>query len=185
MSEAIAVLSFEEFCELEGRNDRRQELVGGRVYAMSGGTERHDLAAGLFYEAVAAGARNAGCRPFTANRLVRMHSSAGYYPDVMVVCGTAAHRLYEEDPTLVAEVLSPSTTDTDRREKALAFAACPSLRQYILIDPDRRRIEVAVPGHAGMAWQSYGPGDVVTTPYVALDVDSFYDALEASATTLP
>ncbi|MDP9404319.1 MAG: Uma2 family endonuclease [Actinomycetota bacterium] len=88
-------------------------------------------------------------------------------------------------PTLVAEVLSPSTTDTDRREKALAFAACPSLRQYILIDPDRRRIEVAVPGPAGMAWQSYGPGDVVTTPYVALDVDSFYDALEASATTLP
>jgi Uma2 family endonuclease len=86
-----------------------------------------------------------------------MHSSAGYHP-VMVVCGTAAHRLYEEDPTLVAEVLSPSTTDTDRREKALAFAACPSLRQYILIDPDRRRIEVAVPGPAGMAWQSYGPG---------------------------
>lgn len=184
MREAIAVLSFEEFCELEGRNDRRHELVGGRVYAMSGGTERHDLAVGLFYEAVAAGARNAGCRPFTANRLVRMRSSAGYHP-VMVVCGTAAHRLYEEDPTLVAEVLSPSTTDTDGREKALAFAACPSLRQYILIDPDRRRIEVAVPGPAGMAWQSYGPGDVVTTPYVALDVDSFYDALEASATTLP
>ena len=57
MTEAIAVLSFEEFCDAEGRSDRRRELVGGRVYAMAGGSERHDLIAGLIYEAVTSGAR--------------------------------------------------------------------------------------------------------------------------------
>ncbi|MGH9164623.1 MAG: Uma2 family endonuclease [Acidimicrobiales bacterium] len=185
MSEAIAVLSFDDFCESEGESDRRHELVGGRVYAMAGGTERHDLAAGLFYEALAAGARRAGCRPFTANRLVRTPTGAGYYPDVMVVCGPAAHRLYEQEPVLVAEVLSPSTADTDRREKATAFTSSPTLGQYILIDPDRRRIEVAVVEAGALAWQAYGPGDVVNTAFAAVDIDAFYDSLEASATTAP
>ena len=55
MTEAIAVLSFEEFCDAEGRSDRRHELVGGRVYTLAGGSERHDLVAGLIYEAVAVG----------------------------------------------------------------------------------------------------------------------------------
>lgn len=36
-----------------------------------------------------------------------------------------------------------------------------------------------------MTWQAYGPGDVVTMPYAELEVDAFYDTLEASATTLP
>jgi len=65
--------------------------VGGRVYAMAGGSERHDLTAGLIHEAMAPGARHAGCRPFTSHPLVRI-GSAGYYPDVVVVCGPASDR---------------------------------------------------------------------------------------------
>ena len=40
VSEAIAVLAFPEFCDLESRGDRRHELVGGRVYAMKSATAR-------------------------------------------------------------------------------------------------------------------------------------------------
>jgi Uma2 family endonuclease len=183
VSEAIAVLAFPEFCELESRGDHRHELVGGRVYAMAGGSERHDLAAGLLYEAVAAGARARGSRPFMASRLVRTSAGNGYYPDVVVVCGGAVHRLYEEDPTLVIEVLSPSTADTDRREKALAYTSSASLRSYILVDPDRRRFEVAESSDGVLAWRAYGPGETVPTPYAVIDVDAFYDTLDDVATT--
>lgn len=184
MSEAIAVLGIDEFCELEARGDRRHELVGGRVYDMAGGSERHDLAAGLLYEALAPAARAAGCRPFTANRLVQTAGGAAYYPDVVVVCGPAVHRLYEQDPCLVIEVLSRSTEGVDRREKAPAFAASPRLRGFVLVDPDRRRIEVAVPASGGsLCWQAYGPGDIVPTGFADIDVDEFYDRLDATATT--
>jgi Uma2 family endonuclease len=184
MSEAIAVLSFAEFCDLQAQGDRRHELVGGRVYAMAGGSERHDLAAGLLYEAIAPGARANGCRPFISNRLVRTDAGNGYYPDVMVVCGSAASRLYEQDPTLIIEVLSPSTADTDRREKALAYTASEVLRAYILVDPDRRRFEVAErTSVGGLSWRAYGPGETVGTPYGVIDVDAFYDSLDAVATT--
>jgi len=40
-------------------------------------------------------------------------------------------------------LLSPSTADTDRREKATAYASTGSLDVLLLVDPDIRRIEAA------------------------------------------
>src|SRR4051794_19648930 len=150
---------------------------------MAGGSERHDLAAGLLYEALAGGARRAGCRPFMANRLVRTRTGAGYYPDVMVVCGPAANRLYEQDPTLIIEVLSPSTAEVDRREKAAAYAASPTLHHSLLVAPDRRSIEVASARDGRLTWEAVGPGGIVSTAFGVLDIDAIHDQLDATATT--
>ena len=73
--------------------------------------------------------------------------------------------------------------DVDRREKATAYATRPSLRGYLLVDPDRRRVELARPGPEGLQWRAQGPGFVVPTPFGGLDVDDLYDALDRSATT--
>ena len=181
-TEEASSFAFEDFLWLEEDAQRRHELVGGRVYAMAGGSERHDLAAGLVYEALAPEARAKGCRPFTANRLLRT-AGATYHPDVLVVCGPAEHRYYENVASVVVEVLSPSTTDVDRREKATAYAQLPSLSAYLLVDPDRRRIEMAMPDDSGLRWDAYGPGSVLVTPMGVLDVDALYDALDQSATT--
>ncbi|MGI8537298.1 MAG: Uma2 family endonuclease [Mycobacteriales bacterium] len=181
-AEELAGATFEEFLTHEQAAPRRHELVGGRVYVMAGGSERHDLTAGLIYEALADGARTAGCRPFTSNRLLRA-GTAGYYPDVLIVCGPATDRLYEANASLVVEVLSPTTQDTDRREKASAYATLPDLAWYLLADPDRRRLEVASVESGALHWQAYGPGGVVSTAYGMLDVDRLYDAVDGSATT--
>lgn len=184
MSEAIAICSFEEFLDAEQSAERRHELVGGRVYAMAGGTERHDLVTGLVYEAVAPGARKRGCRPFMSNRLVHTPSGNAYYPDVMVGCGPAAHRLYEEAPALIVEVLSRSTSTVDRREKAVAYAGHTSLRLLLLVDPDTRRIEAARPVNGRIdRWDAYGPGDLVVTEFGDIDVDALYDLVDQTATT--
>ncbi|MCA1844572.1 MAG: Uma2 family endonuclease [Actinobacteria bacterium] len=184
MSEAIAVVSFEAFLDGEQVSEGRHELVGSRVYAMSGGSERHDLAAGLVYEALAPGARSHGCRPFTANRLVRARNGNSYYPDVMVACGAAPHRLYETDPALIVEVLSPSTADVDRREKAVAYAAATSLGLLLLVDSDARRIEAARPAQGTIGnWTVYGVGTIVTTAYGDIEVDALHDAVDRTATT--
>lgn len=59
----------------------------------------------------------------------------------------------------------------------------PALAAHLLVDPDRRRVEVAVPGRDGLTWEAYGPGSVVVTPVGTLDLDAVYDALGAAATT--
>ena len=185
MSQAAApFVPFDDFLEGEQGAERRRELVGGRVYAMSGGTERHDLVAGLIYEALAAGARAKGCRPFIGNRLVRTRDDSAYYPDVMVVCGRASHVQYETDPTLIVEVQSPSTRSIDRREKVVAYAQAASLRLILLVDPNDRRIEAAYPEQGKVQnWTVFGPGELIVTDYGVIPVDALYDELDTTATT--
>lgn len=184
MTEAIAFTTFEEFLAAESRSEVRHELVGGRVYVMAGGTERHDLAAQALWERLAPGARAGGCRSFIGNRLLRTPSSATYYPDVMVVCDRAANERYETRPSLVVEVLSSSTESIDRREKAESYARIESLHTYALLNPLFRRIEIATRDAAGhWAWKALGPGDVWQSPFGDIDLDALYDAIDAEATT--
>ena len=150
---------------------------------MAGGSERHDLIAGLIDEAVASGARATGRRPFMANRLIRTKAGSAYYPDVMVVCGPAAHRPYDMNPTLVVEVLSRSTEDVDWREKGAGV-------RYKHLDPSVRarrsrspRIEIASPSADSLAWIVLGPGDVLDTGYGVIELDALYDELDDVADT--
>jgi len=183
-AEELNVVSFEEFLARELRQERRHEFVGGRVYLMAGGTERHDLLTSLIYEALCRGARANGCRPFVANRLLRTPAGASYYPDVLIACGPAANKHYETDAALLVEVRSPSTADVDRREKLISYTLLPSLGLYLLADPDSPRVEVAThTGDGQTTWTVYGPGAVIPTRYGDLDLDEIYAVLEATATT--
>ncbi len=179
--ENLPFVTFAGYLALDEAADVRHEWVGGRVYAMSGGSERHGLMNGLVFSAVAAGARAAGCRPFQEGRRLRA-GLVSYYPDVMVVCGAAGDDQFETDASLVVEVLSPATRDADRREKATSYAGLASLQQYVLVDPDRARIEVAEPTADGLRWTAYGPGSVIFTAYGDLHVDALYAAVDAVAT---
>lgn len=184
MTEAIASISFAEFLVAETRSPARHELVGGRVYVMAGGTERHDLAAQALWESLVSGARARGCRAFLGNRLLKTPSQAAYYPDVMVICERAADEHYETAPALIVEVLSLSTESTDRREKAENYARIDSLCSYVLVHPQFRRIEVARRDQTGhWQWNAFGPGDVWCGDYVDVDIDKLYDAVDAEATT--
>ena len=103
-------MSFDDYLVQEQRSERRHEWVAGHVYAMAGGTERHDNLAGLLYERLAPVARASGCRPYQHNRKVKLGEVA-YYPDLMIVCRDAVppDTQYERDLSIVVEVLSPRT----------------------------------------------------------------------------
>jgi Uma2 family endonuclease len=58
------------------------------------------------------------------------------------------------NPTVIFEVLSPSTADFDRGFKFVAYAAIPSLQQYVLIASDRPFIEIFTRNADGL----FGPG---------------------------
>lgn len=183
MSEpAVTTLSLAEFLAWEERQAERYELVGGRAYVMTGGTERHDLMAGRLYELLAPGAWHDGCRAFISNRKLRVSSKNIYYPDVMVVCGPAEDVQQEADATLVVEILSPSTRAQDRREKVLQYGTLPSIKRYVVVEPDIRRIEVARwDAERNLTWETLGPGDQLDTPFGVWGIDAIYDAVDARA----
>ncbi len=166
--------TFEDYLSLEERSELRHEFVAGRVILMSGGTRAHDQAAFYIAQRLSDAYDKTGCAVFPHNRKVVVDRNA-YYPDVFVHCGPAEHDQYETDAVLVVEVLSPSSAVRDRRDKAAAYTRLPSLRAYLVVDPEQPKVEVYRPENGSWTWRVYGPGAVVTIDELQLDVDQLYD----------
>ena len=83
------------------------------------------------------------CQVFSAGMKLQVADDTVFYPDIMVTCDRAdlAADLALRAPTLVIEVLSPGTQSYDRSQKFAIYRRLPSLKEYILVDPDTRRVE--------------------------------------------
>jgi Uma2 family endonuclease len=166
--------SFEDYLEIEQRSELRHELVGGRAILMFGGTRAHDQAPFYLAQRLNDAYSKAGCAVFPHNRKLVIDGNA-YYPDAFVHCGPGEHDRYEVDAVIVVEVLSPSSALRDRREKAAAYVRLPSLRAYVVVDPDQPRVEVYQREEGAWTWRVFGPGMIVPIDELQLDVDQLYD----------
>ena len=148
-------MSEAEYFAAEERAATRSEYVAGEVFAMAGGSERHNRISGNVFVHLRAASRGHRCRAFMADMKLRMAAQrAFYYPDVMLVCDDADdHPHYKEErPCFIAEVLSPATASIDTREKWLHYRELPSLRYYLMVDSER--VSARLLSRAGEArWQ--------------------------------
>lgn len=134
-----------EYLEWELKSPVKHEYVDGEVYAMSGASRRHNLIVGnLLRRALNASAEQKHCQVFGSDMRVQVDArNSYYYPDVSACCDPDDRdELYVTSPCLIIEVLSPSTASIDRREKRASYATLPSLRDYIIVDQDRLRVEL-------------------------------------------
>jgi Uma2 family endonuclease len=98
-----------------------------------------------------------------------------FYPDVFVTCDprdrTAETDYFKLHPILVAEVLSESTAAFDRGRKFGIYRELESLREYVLVDPDRHSVEVfrRDPTDHWVLYP-YGPGSEVELTSIGLRV---------------
>ncbi len=161
-------LSEADYLEGERSSSIRHEYVAGEVFAMAGGSKAHNIISLNVAMLLRNHLRGSGCQTFIADIRVRIASqSCYYYPDVVVTC--APHDLaddapkdYIESPSLIVEILSPTTEAIDRREKMLAYRHVDFLREYMLIDQERRWVEVYRRTEAGWVADLYSPEDEIT-----------------------
>ncbi|MDO5623231.1 MAG: Uma2 family endonuclease [Pseudomonadota bacterium] len=145
-----------DYLHHEATARQRHEFVHGSLYAMAGASERHNTIAGNIFARLHTARRGGPCRPFIGDMKLRLDSgSLYYYPDVMLVCSPQDDApLVKTAPCLVAEVTSPSTEVTDRREKLAAYLKLASLREYLIVSHTAPRIDVYQrPGPIGEPWQ--------------------------------
>lgn len=149
------VLSAEEYLAGEALAEFRHEYVAGEIYAMAGASERHNRITLNIAFQLRAKARGSQCGVFMNDMKLRIQQGeCFYYPDVMLGCSQEdSHEFYKDQPCLIAEVLSPSTETTDRREKWLAYAQIPSLHYYLLVETNRRHVEFYQRSQQGQ-WQA-------------------------------
>lgn len=137
-------ISEDEYLVLDRESDVKYEFIGGELYDMSGASPNHNLITNSANAALYAQLRGRPCKVYPSDMKVHIPSSATYaYPDTVVVCGEPE---YQDDmllnPTVVVEVLSPSTEQKDRGIKFECYWTIPSLQAYILIAQDRPRVEM-------------------------------------------
>lgn len=156
-----------EYLAFEEQSPIRHEYVGGEIYAMTGGSQRHNRIALNIASRLLSVLSGKPCQVFINDvKLYVAKDSAYYYPDVMVTCGEQAARANESqvvaDPVLVVEVLSPGTEAIDRREKLAAYRRLASLQEYVLVSQDRRQVEIyRRQGDIGWLYITCEPGDAV------------------------
>lgn len=115
----------------------------GVVYAMAGAHPNHTTIPKNFDRAAVAPLDARGCRGFDSDQRVQIDETGDYvYPDSTYVCGDPEFDgITLLNPSLIVEVLSPSTERRDRREKVPQYRAIPSVEQILLIASDEPHIE--------------------------------------------
>jgi Uma2 family endonuclease len=140
---------FVEYVMLEEMAAVKHEYLDGNVWAMAGGSPEHARVQVNVSALLSRQLAGRPCSVYSSDLRIRVKATGlGTYPDVTVVCG--ALELDPEDPkqhtvvnpSLVVEVLSPSTEDYDRGEKLDQLKRIESLNGVVLVAHDERRVEV-------------------------------------------
>lgn len=172
-----------DYLAVEEASAVRHEYLNGEIFAMAGGTPEHAALAAAIV--VLLGAKlERDCRPYSAHLRIRVEATGlATYADASVICGEPvrdpASPTHVTNPSLVVEVLSPSTEAYDRGDKREHYQQIPSLSAYVLVAQDKRRVEVFARRPDG-SWdcQVVGAGGSVALGVmgVSLVVDELYAA---------
>jgi Uma2 family endonuclease len=136
----------EQYLALERRAEFKSEFDNGMIEAMSGASREHNLISGNAYRKIGNQLENRPCEVYTNDMRVWIGPARQYrYPDVVAVCGEPEFQDGEFDtllnPTLIVEVLSPSTESKDRSHKFAGYRRLKSHREYVLISQSEVLVE--------------------------------------------
>jgi Uma2 family endonuclease len=145
-TQPVPYISPEEYLAAERTATFKSEYVSGQIWAMSGASRRHNVIAMNLSVALGTALRGSECQPFGSDMRVFVPDNTTFaYPDLSVVCGEQQYTDAAVDtllnPTVLIEILSPSTAQYDRTVKFIKYRRLPSLREYVLVHQETPRVE--------------------------------------------
>ena len=141
----------EEYLRFEYDAEERHQFYEGEIFAMAGGSPQHSLVIANVIGALGGRLVGKPCRVYDSNLRVRIPRTTLYtYPDASVICGelqfdsldTRKHTV--TNPTLLVEVLSPTTEGWDRGGKFQNYRRIDSLKEYVLVNSDTPLVETFI-----------------------------------------
>jgi Uma2 family endonuclease len=145
---AFPQLTAEEYLSLERGSEQRHEFYGGVMYAMSGGSRSHALIIVNFGAELRNSLRTGPCSVTVSDLRVCVDPNRIYvYPDIVVAC--EPHEFLNDgkgdtllNPSVVIEVLSPSTQSYDQGAKRHRYQTIASLHEYAVVWQTEARVEI-------------------------------------------
>jgi Uma2 family endonuclease len=176
--------TYAEYLAYERDSGLKHEFDDGEILAMAGGSRRHNALASRVSAALELG-RPAGCVAFQSDQKVRVLATGkATYPDASMVCGPIDGDPADPtgatvtNPTLIVEVLSPSTEQDDRGGKWQHYQLIPTLHEYVLVSQSEPRVEHyrRLPG-GGWEYHDTTTGSVELASGAVLELARLYDGL--------
>jgi Uma2 family endonuclease len=136
-----------EYLDFERASVSKHEYLAGDIVAMTGASEQHNLIATNVTAALHGQLRGRACRIYPSDMRIKvMQTGLHTYPDLTIVCGSSQFSVPTKrdtliNPTVIIEILSPSTERYDRGLKFQNYRTIASLQEYLLIAQDTPHIE--------------------------------------------
>ncbi len=135
---AKILLTPEDYLIMEREAEFKSEYRNGQIVAMPGASRQHNLISVNISSRLHLQLLDRGCEVYANDMRVKVSGTGLYtYPDVVVVCDEPQFEDNHVDtllnPTVIVEVLSPSTETYDRNDKFLSYQTLESLQEYILV----------------------------------------------------
>ena len=182
-------ISEAEYIEGEKTSLIKHEWFDGEVFAMAGGTREHSTITVNLAGVLGAQLRGRAQKIYNGQLQVKIEATGlRTYPDVSVVCPPERFDANDPNsllnPSILIEVLSPSTENYDRTVKFDHFKQIESLTDYLLVSTDCVRVEQFTRGENGV-WTMRAftlRSETVSLPVadVELPLEEIYERLELS-----
>jgi Uma2 family endonuclease len=149
--------SIAEYLQMENEALEKHEYYKGEIFAMSGAGNRHNIIAINIIVSLGNSLKGKSCQPYGSDMRIHIPENTLFtYPDISVICGDIINADEDEktvtNPTVIIEILSPSTRNYDRGIKFMLYRAIPTLREYILVEAESIHVEQFAINKEGL-WQ--------------------------------
>ena len=177
---ALPQITPEQYLALDRAAEIRSEYYDGVMYAMSGGSHPHSYITTNLASELRTALKGSPCGASATDLRVKIPGRTYVYPDVVVVCGEPKYLDGEIDtllnPSLVIEVLSPSTERHDRGLKSARYRTIESLKEYALVSQTEPRVEI---------YRKQASGDWLLSESVGLDATCRFEGLKEEPVRIP
>lgn len=141
-------MSAKEYLEMERASQEKHEYFDGHIYLMAGACLKHGKIAVNLAVKIGSYLENKECTVLSEGLRVSSPSHDSYmYPDLLIYCGQEELEDDQFDtlmnPSVIFEVLSPSTSSIDKSRKMLYYKEIPSLKEYFMVDTESQLVHCA------------------------------------------
>jgi Uma2 family endonuclease len=142
----VNLITEEEYLEQERASKVKHDFYQGEIFAMVGASERHSLIVSNVIGELRSQLKKTPCRVYPGDMRLKVRETGLYtYPDAMVICGKREFADDQQDtvlnPDVIIEILSDSTESYDRGWKFENYRKLSSLKEYVMISQNKRKIE--------------------------------------------
>jgi Uma2 family endonuclease len=177
------LITADDFLRIDWGTDKKAELDDGVIRMMTGGTRSHSRVQANLVRHLGNALEGSGCRPFGSDMGLRVNDTTVRYPDVSIYCGKSFapefdNELDGDDPRVIIEILSPSTSRRDLGEKLEEYQGIESVETIVFVEPVGELLRII--GRAGPnGWNDSGFSGKTNLVLTSLNIELRHDLIFA------